>query len=309
MELFSCPLSGDGRVPGRSFLAVIEGGEEADGQEGRSGIHEFLGVLSTQNRWLLLTRLTTQAAPVESVLLREALHQDEASRLFDSLTERRVPGAVRDQALDLLAGHPLALTWAANLLAREDEDPARLVVDWKAQDLPKLTDPQRAEHTLEWLMNRSVRGLDLPTRQALTAGALLAHAPFPLDAIDAALRDSRSETHGYTPDVARQALKALVQRSLLRRVTELADHWQFAHVLSYRFARQERGSDTIVRLRLGRWLNGYLKTTLMADSIEGDSVNASYARTSRCVIARGRRSESLGDPGKSSTLRFSRAPE
>ncbi|MBI1786998.1 MAG: hypothetical protein HYR60_05515, partial [Acidobacteria bacterium] len=172
----------------RRLLVIIEGGEEADGKDGRAGINELLSVLSPQNRWLLLTRLNTQAAPAESVELREALDREDSARLFEVLTKGRVTAAVRDRTLELLEGHPLALTWAANLLALDDDDPERLVSDWVAERLPKLSDPREAAHTLEWLFNRSVRGLDDAAREALAAAALLAHSPFPLSAIGAALR-------------------------------------------------------------------------------------------------------------------------
>lgn len=86
---------------------------------------------------------------------------------------------MREQTLALLAGHPLALTWVANLLAQGDESPEYLVRDWSAQQLPGFGDPQKAEHTLQWLFERSVRGLDEPATRALAAAGLLAHAPFP----------------------------------------------------------------------------------------------------------------------------------
>ena len=107
--------------------------------------------------------------------------------MFDSLTQGRVREAVRERALSLLAGHPLAITWAGNLLAREDDDPERLTGEWAAERLPRLSDPRQAEHTLEWLFHRSIRGLDHTAQQALAAAALLAPAPFPLGAIEAAL--------------------------------------------------------------------------------------------------------------------------
>ncbi|MBI1791789.1 MAG: ATP-binding protein, partial [Acidobacteria bacterium] len=245
----------------RRLLVVIEGGEEADGEDGRASIAELLSVLSPRNRFLLLTRLNTQAAEVESVELREALDPTNAARLFDSLTKGRLTAAVRDRALELLEGHPLALTWAGNLLARDDDDPERLVSDWAAERLPKLRDPRQAAHTLEWLFNRSVRGLDDAAREALAAAALLAHSPFPLSAIGAALRGSRQPGE----EAGRAALKSLVQRSLLRR-SEEPDHWQFTHVLGYRFARKETGSDPAIRMRLGLWLDGHLAAALAVNA-------------------------------------------
>lgn len=258
---------------GKRVLVVIEGAEEADGQEGRTTVPEFLSVLSPQNRWLLLTRLSTQSNPVQTIELKEALHPDDAALLFDSLTGGRVPADVRKSALELLEGHPLALTWAGNLLAREDETPERLIGDWTAEQLPGLSDPRDAEHTLAWLFQRSIRGLDASARRALAAAALLARAPFPLAAIEAALGDpddARSES-------ARHALRALVQSSLLRRTSE-EDQWQFTHVLGYRFARQETGSDPAVRKRLGDWLHGHLSHSLLVDLLVKAAGPASTAR-------------------------------
>src|SRR4029079_5545959 len=228
----------------RRALIIIEGGEEAD------DLRELCSVLSPQNRRLLLTRTSDQAVPSETVELKEALYPDDAGALLDSLTHGRVTGNVRERVLSLLEGHPLGLTWAGNLLARGDDDPARLADDWESGGLPKLSDPTEAEHTLQWLFDRSVRGLDDNARQVLTAAGLLARAPFPLAAMAAALGDRSAN--------ARDALKALVRRGLLQRSTE-ADQWQFTHVLGYRFARQETGSKGSMRERLADWLIGDLK--------------------------------------------------
>lgn len=242
----------------RRVLVIIEGGEEADAMDGRASIRELFSVLSPENRWLLLTRLSTQAGPAETVALKDALHSDDAANLLDSLTQGCVTAAVRDRVLELLEGHPLALTWAGGLLARDDDDPGRMVGDWQADQLPGLNDPTQAEHTLEWLFTRSVRGLDDMARRVLVAAGLLARAPFPLAAMGAALGNRGEEA-------ARDALKSLAQRGLLRRSGE-ADHWQFTHVLGCRFARKETGSDPALRVRLGRWLHGYLAAALSADA-------------------------------------------
>lgn len=239
----------------RRLLLIIEGGEEADGAEGRPGIRELLSVLSPENRWLLLTRLNTQADSLATVELREALDPDDAGRLLDARTGGRLPAAVRERVLELLDGHPLALTWAGSLLARDEDDPNRLVHDWETDRLPALSDPRQAEHTLEWLFRRSVRGLDGPAQQVLAAAGLLARAPFPLAAAAAALAENGGA------DAARDPLRALARRGLLRWTGE-ADHWQFTHVLGYRFARQETGSDPELRERLGQWLHGHLTAAL-----------------------------------------------
>ncbi|HXA20216.1 MAG TPA: CHAT domain-containing protein [Thermoanaerobaculia bacterium] len=236
----------------RRALIIIEGGEEADEENGRTSIQELCSVFSSQNRRLLLTRLSTQTVPAESVELKEALPPADAADLLDSLTQNRVTGAVWDQILALVEGHPLALTWAGGLLSRDDDDPVRMVNEWQSDELPSLSDPKQAEHTLEWLFDRSFRGLDDTARQLLAAAGLLARAPFPIAAMVAAL-DNLPES----VPIARIALKLLVQRCLLRR-SEEPDHWQFTHVLGYRFARKETGPDPTLRERLGRWLCGHL---------------------------------------------------
>ncbi len=252
---------------GRRLLVIVEGGEEADGEDGRPSIADlFDDVLSPENCRLVLTRFSRQAGAGEALELKEALQPADAADLFDEVSKRRVPSSVRDRVLSLLEGHPLALTWAGALLGLEEDDPNRLLRDWQADPLLKLSDPKRADHTLKWLFNRSARGLDNAARKALEAAGLLARAPFPLGAIAAALADS--ETQGST--VARAALKPLVQRGLLRR-SHVADEWQFTHVLGYAFARKETGSDPAIRERLGGWLHGHL-TAALAPTHAGDEV-------------------------------------
>jgi tetratricopeptide (TPR) repeat protein len=249
----------------RDILVVIEGGEEANGLNGHARIEQILEVLSPQNRWLLLTRLSIQADAADSIRLREALSPASATDLFDSLTKDRVPPvppAMRDEVLKLLDGHPLALTWAGKLLANEDESATLLIRDWKREQLPGLNDPRDAEHTLGWLFERSVASLDLAARHALDAAGILARAPFPLEAIESALADGERKTQDK--DIARRALRSLVQSSLLGLTAD--DRWQFTHVLGYRFARKEIGSDAGVRERLGTWLHGYLTKVLAVNA-------------------------------------------
>ena len=188
----------------RQVLVIIEGGEEADGGPGRTTIVELFSVLSPENRWLLLTRVNTQSAVAESVPLTEALDAADAGALLDWLTANRpLASNVRQTVLELLEGHPLALTWAGNLLARDEEDPARLAEDWKSQDLPSLSDPRQAERTLQWLFGRSVRGLDDTAGQALSAGGLRRARRF---------RSRRSPRHW-----ARQTPVTATERSRVRR--------------------------------------------------------------------------------------------
>lgn len=236
----------------RNILVIIEGGEEAIGKDGRTSIPELFSVLSPQNHRLLLTRLKIQSNPADSIELREALEPDDAAALFDSLTVGRVKEEVRTDVLELLQGHLLALTWAGNLLARDDEDARLLISDWKSDAALSLNDPTRREHTLRWLMERSVRGLDDLAQRTLQAAALLAHAPFPVGAIAAGIGAEEMQT--------RRALKALVEATLLRRVGE--ENWQFTHILAYSFARREKDSDPTMREGLGKWLHGKLAKLL-----------------------------------------------
>ena len=246
---------------GKRILIIIEGGEEADGNGDHGRIADLFSALSPENRRLLLTRLNTQSAVAESVSLKHALDETDAAALLDSLTQGNVTAEVRTRVLALLEGHPLAITWAGNLLARGDESPDRLATDWATEKLPTLSDPEKATRTLEWLFNRSVRGLDDISRQALAAAGLLARAPFPLAVIVAALDNPASEQS------CRIALRTLVQRGLLQlaQMSQLAsepDHWQFTHVLGYRFARDETGSDASMRVRLASALDARLKEML-----------------------------------------------
>jgi tetratricopeptide (TPR) repeat protein len=239
---------------GRRLLLVVEGGEEADGKDGRASVAELFAVLSPENRRLLLTRLGTQAAASETVELRETLAPEDAAGLLDSLAGGRVSGEARKEVLELLAGHPLALTWAGNLLARGDENPEHLVEEWKASRLPALSDPREAQHTLEWLFARSERGLDENARRALAAAGLLAPAAFPLALLEPAVAGA-----------ARPALRSLVQSGLLRLLPG-EEGWEFTHALGYRFARQEKGSDPSLREKLAEALRTHLAAALAAGS-------------------------------------------
>lgn len=255
----------------RRILVIIEGGEEADESIGRTTIQELFSVLSPENRWLLLTRVNTQSAVAETVEIKDALNPEEAKALFDFITSKHsMTSEFRRMVIELLEGHPLALSWAGNLLARGDEDPESLADDWKASGLPSLSDPRDAEHTLRWLYERSIRGLDDAAKHVLAAAGLLARAPFPLGAIAAAIGDV--DASGNAVKRARGAQKNLVQRGLMRQFDK--DRWQFTHVLAYRFARDENGTDPELRKRLGNWLNAELVTALRTS--EGDTKNTSF---------------------------------
>ncbi len=125
----------------RRLLVIFEGGEEADGQNGRAAIHELLEALAQENRWLLLTRLGTQAHRFKVVDLRTALDPEDAARLLRTMTGSGLGPGIERRTLDLLEGHPLALTWAGGLLARGDEDPETLLIEWTARACPRSAIP------------------------------------------------------------------------------------------------------------------------------------------------------------------------
>lgn len=236
---------------GRSVLVIVEGGEVADGKEGRASIEHLFAVLDPKNCRLLLTREPRQTIPAESVTLREALDPADAGKLLDSLSDKPLAGPLREKVLVLLQGHPLALTWAGNLLARGDEPARRLIDDWEQDPMLQLSDPKNAEHTLQWLFDRSVRGLDDGPKKVLAAAGLVAHAPFPGQWMTVV------SPNGGVPD----CLRILVQRGFLRLI-ENEELWQFGHVLAYRFARVESGSDPLLRERLAASLQGSLRSAL-----------------------------------------------
>jgi tetratricopeptide (TPR) repeat protein len=249
---------------GKRCLIIIEGGEEADGAADRTTIGELLEVLSPENRWLLLTRVSRQAATNETVFLKEALSPQDAANLLDWLTKNRpLTASTRTAALRLLDGHPLALNWAGDLLARDEEDPAALVHEWESEGLPSLAEPKEAEHTLQWLFSRSVRGLDETTRQVLAAAGMLALAPFPLETIAAALAEA--EIVPSDRSRAQRALVTLARSSFLRRNED--NSWQFTHVLGYQFARPVNDSAPVMSLRLATWLGTQLTASLQADAV------------------------------------------
>lgn len=236
---------------GRRFLLIVEGGEAANGEEGRAGIGDLFAVLAAENRWLLLTRNGHQALPAETLKLHDALEPPAAEDLLASLTGTQLSGPLRDRVLVLFQGHPLALTWAGNLLAR-GEEPARLLVeDWEKDPLLELNDPKNAELRLRSLFESGVRDFDEATRQVLEAAGLLAHAPFPFEFIAAVV----------SPDEARDGLRLLVQRGFLRLIDN-EERWQFGHVLAYRFARVDSGSDPLLREGLATALERSLDAAL-----------------------------------------------
>ncbi|WP_338413388.1 tetratricopeptide repeat protein [uncultured Sphaerotilus sp.] len=229
-------------------LVVIEGAEVADGQTPRADLPTLLSVLSPENRTLVLTRSSAQVLPAQTVSLAQALAPEDAADLLDELTRDTLAPDLRQRVLRLLQGHPLALHWAGNLLARDDDDPALLIGDWERGALPSLSDPVNAGHTLRWLFDHSARSLDDPARQALGLCARLGAAPVPLALVEAGMGDS-----------AREALKRLVQQGLMRREASLSAHWAFCHVLAHGYAREAIAApEEGAQQRLADWLHGAL---------------------------------------------------
>ena len=299
---------------GRRALVIVEGAELADGQDGRTPLGELLAVLHGDNRRLVLTRDHSQSLPV-TVKLLERLPESEAAELFDKLlvtaggiSAAAFPPELRARTLKLLAGHPLAITWAAGLLGRGDEDALPLIADWEADPLLRLVDPQdnrpesdeRARHTLRWLFDRSVCGLSELEQQVLLAAGLLAHAPFPIEAIEAAVNgrdtlivyfDMLGDRYGGEKSIrnvfekllpsprfpiehVRDAIKRLVQRGLLRVVDRCDNRTaenrsglrEFLHVFTYQFARSlvAQTADPSSTAGLRRGLASWLHQELMA---------------------------------------------
>lgn len=257
----------------RRILLIFEGAEEADGKEGRVDIGRVLAALDPLNARLILTRDSTQAAPSATIRVGDALGEPEADALFAALTSHaglQIPDDVRSRVLRLLQGHPLALTWAAGLLARGDEDAGVLADEWQRQGLPSLTDPDPAgsHHTLHWLYERSVRGLDAEERMVLDAAGCIANAPIPVGLIEVLPFDEAS-----TP--ARQRLRRLVQAGLMRFAADRA-HWQFTHALAYQFARNApTGTRDNLSRHLASWVHAQLLAALAAS---GDSVHEPAGR-------------------------------
>jgi tetratricopeptide (TPR) repeat protein len=244
-------------------LVVVEGAEQCDGLEGRAALLDLQRPLGSSCRWLILTRLLTQADSAYRVWLRERLSDGEAGELLDELTRARpLPADLREPVLELLQGHPLALTWAGKLMARGDEDPRWLLREWRAGQLPSLADPREGRHTLAWLFDRSVSRLDDTARAVLSVAGCLAPTPVPLAAFAAAL--------GQEEGVLRAGLRSLVQHGLIR-VSSEPGHWQFAHVLAHGHARERYPAPEQVPVALATWLMQALQASLGETGLTPDA--------------------------------------
>lgn len=263
------------------LLIVVEGAEQADGQDGRCALPDLQRPLGSTCRWLVLTRLLSQADPAERVWLQERLTDGEAGDLLDQLVAEGaappLPAAtLREPVLALLQGHPLALTWAGKLLARGDEDPHWLLHDWQASHLPPLSDPQQGRHTLAWLFDRSVSRLDDGARAVLAVAGCLAPTPVPLAAFAAGLTVSDEAA-------LRAGLRSLVQHGLLLpRDNHRA--WQFAHVLAYGYARERCPAPDSVPPALADWLMQALQPQLGRQGASPDPVGVAASLEHAAVL-------------------------
>lgn len=257
---------------GKRLLLVVEGGEEARGGTEADGFarttrEDLLAPLALEGPVLWLTRDSAQAQLVEWIRLDEPL-DDDARALFDNLTfdlsaeAPAVPADVRDRALALLHGHPLAITWAAALMASGAEPTQDFLADLNQQPSLTLHDPRHKHHTLEWLFQRSLRGLGAAARRSLFAAGLLAPEPFPRAAI--------AQATGLRDHVQRDALKTCVQRNLLRLQADkgagAVPHWRFGHALAYGYAREQARADAAVSSALlpglAQWVHAALRDGL-----------------------------------------------
>jgi tetratricopeptide (TPR) repeat protein len=240
----------------RRMLVIVEGGEEADGRSSRGSRNDFEAALSPSTCLLWLTRDSKQAIPTETVFVQDRLDDGDACELLDVLTRprhERIDEPTHRAVLELLQGHPLALTWAGHLLARDEEDPRALARDWRQAGLPVLSDPEHSTRTLGWLFGRSHSLLEESAKRALAASGRLAAEPFPTAVIAAALGP-----------IAETSLKRLVQHGLLARRESL---WNFTHVLGYRFARGLPDGERDVGA-VASWLRGTLEAALSAPPID-----------------------------------------
>jgi nucleoside phosphorylase/tetratricopeptide (TPR) repeat protein len=260
---------------GKRFLLVVEGGEEArgtaePGDDARTTRHALLDPLALQGPVLWLTRSAAQSNKNEWIRIDTTLGIDDARELFDAIAGTDVPRTVRDAALEALHGHPLAITWVAALIAREDEPPDLLLADLRQQpSLLQLQDPERPHRTLRWLFDRSLRGLDADARRSLLAAGLLAADAFPLEAIAAAT--------GLDDGAQREALRACVQAHLLRWQKDDSGValWRFGHALAYGYAREQARVEPETAAALLPGLAEWAHVTLKA----GLAVNAPPAAT------------------------------
>lgn len=263
---------------GKRLLLVVEGGEEARGtteadgfvRTTRTALLDPLPLQQTTVLWL--SRRGDQWPSHETLSLEEPLGDDDARALFDELAADPATGAprvappLRDRALALLHGHPLAITWTAALMASGNVVKTDLLADLAEQPSLSLHDPQQKAHTLAWLFGRSLRGLDPDARCSLLAAGLLAADALPRAAIAAAT--------GLDDRAQRIALEACLAARLLRLDEEAyaetgVPGYRFGHALAYEYARERaRAEPDVAALLKGlaEWADGVLKAGLAVNA-------------------------------------------
>jgi tetratricopeptide (TPR) repeat protein len=263
---------------GKRLLLVVEGGEEARGTTEADGFVRstraaLLDPLPLQQSTVLwLSRRSDQWSTHDTLSLDDPLGDEDARALFDELATDPATGAsrvappLRDRALTLLHGHPLAITWTAALMAGGNVVTADLLADLAEQPSLSLHDPQQKAHTLAWLFDRSLRGLGVDARRSLLAAGLLAADAFPRAAIAAAT--------GLDDRAQRLALEACLAARLLRldeaagEVTG-APSYRFGHALAYSHAREQARAESDVAALLSglaEWAHGTLKVGLVINA-------------------------------------------
>jgi tetratricopeptide (TPR) repeat protein len=162
--------------------------------------------------------------------------------------------------LALLAGHPLAVTWAAGMLQRGSDSAQELVADWERSPLHTLDDTTTGkERTLAGWFARSMAGLRDREREVLAVAAALASTPFVQGLINASLG---AEGESEASDVKR-ALRGLVHANVLQLASEAPTQWTFTHVLAHKFAREQaQAAMHEVRPRAARHVGSELARSL-----------------------------------------------
>ena len=235
---------------GRQALVVVEGAEEATDCK---NLTDLLSVLDGAATRLVLTRNKGQCALHDSIQVDAELETPDALALLRKLAKGRAPEDVLTGVVQVLGGHPLALTWAGCQLEIAEEPPALFLKELKDEKLPALRDPRYQDHTLKWLYDRSARRLSEDARRVLAAAGLLAAAPFDVGAAVAALRDTDEPKDQESKPRAGEALKQLVRHALLRVVAN-EERWEFTHALAARFAGSEAVAEAGLLRALCQWV-------------------------------------------------------